>query len=444
MGIKDASALIKFIRKNTNQTQEEFCDLLCSPQVISKIENGHTVPKSDLFNAICNRAGFNESLSPVFVNYAHLNTYLALRSLHYRVMKKNNYNIAHELNQLILNGYFTLFEFKCWIFLSYITLLKYSIINKNDKSILKKALNTPAKSKYINTFAFTSILDQEILYYYSANIPIDSFSNQSILSDYERNLLRQLLSITPEPINSNIENKLFNELLKLKQNAMLISPPNSTITPPKDTQIHIYDIIRITRKEQNITQKTLSHGLCKCSDLSRYETGKIKLPLIIQESLLERLGYFDSIFTNWGSRPEANLYNIREHYYRGKNIYANSLKSNIKEFYNKKEYAIIEQFRLLTEANKIDSHPNKEKLLEAIHLTYRDFEPSKIHILKLTKNELEILNLLALSYLLEGDYKTGKLYLNELISFYKYNPFSANYTKAKDFTISIIRNHFIE
>ena len=443
MGIRNTSKTLKKVRAFSNLTQENFCDGICPSQLISKYENGHTIPQPEIFSKLCSKAGLEASMSPSFDSIEHFNTYLNLRALHYRVMKKGNYNIVKELNELYTTGHFTSFEYKCWLFLAYFTLRKYNIIKENDVSLLERIINPTDSHSIAFLTPLASVLDYEILYFYSKYTSNESEElDTSVLSISEKKALAQILSATQKYINCNSNHDLFNELILLKQNADLFSEPRNTLPLPSSKRIHIHDIIRITRTNSNISQEELAKGLCKRSELSLYEKGKIRLPLIIQECLLERLSYFDSIFTIMGKPTESFLYNVRENYYKGRYISSDTIRQLGVSSRKNTEQAIILQFKLLNDACKDKTHPDKELLLKAIKLTYKDFDPHFIHKMKLTKNELEIINQLARAHFIENETEIGELFLKELFEFYKINPYTAIFTNAKDFTLKTIKEKY--
>ena len=66
MGIYNASNLIREARQKAGLTQEQMSEGICSPKVLSRIENGLTNVSHATFQALLERAGAPRSAFPVF------------------------------------------------------------------------------------------------------------------------------------------------------------------------------------------------------------------------------------------------------------------------------------------------------------------------------------------------------------------------------------------
>lgn len=66
-------------------------------------------------------------------------------------------------------------------------------------------------------------------------------------------------------------------------------------------------LIRELRTSQNISQASLCQGLCSKSKLSKIENGSLQPEVILAQTLLQRLGISDAIFTFYGTEKESAL-----------------------------------------------------------------------------------------------------------------------------------------
>lgn len=71
-------------------------------------------------------------------------------------------------------------------------------------------------------------------------------------------------------------------------------------------------LIQELRIEQNISQQTLCQGLCSKSKLSKIENGTLQPDIALAQTLLQRLGISDNIFTFYGNAHETSLQNLRQ------------------------------------------------------------------------------------------------------------------------------------
>lgn len=155
------------------------------------------------------------------------------------------------------------------------------------------------------------------------------------------------------------------------------------------------DLIRELRTEQKISQQALCLGLCSKSKLSKIENGTLQPDIALAQSLLQRLGISDAVFTFYGSEHESELQNLR--------IQLTSLRSSdvekildsvnkMQELCSEKDilylqYATYKKARLIQ--NKIES---MNALLDSLNLTIPDFNFNKLHSYHLSWLELTILN----------------------------------------------------
>lgn len=75
--------------------------------------------------------------------------------------------------------------------------------------------------------------------------------------------------------------------------------------------ITIGRLIRELRTERNISQQALCQGLCSKSKLSKIENDTLQPSAILAETLLQRLGISERVFTFYSNEKEAVLYELR-------------------------------------------------------------------------------------------------------------------------------------
>ena len=70
-------------------------------------------------------------------------------------------------------------------------------------------------------------------------------------------------------------------------------------------------LIQTLRIEQNLSQQILCQGLCSKSKLSKIENGTLQPEITLAQSLLQRLGISDVVFSFYGNKHETELYDLR-------------------------------------------------------------------------------------------------------------------------------------
>ena len=154
-------------------------------------------------------------------------------------------------------------------------------------------------------------------------------------------------------------------------------------------------LIRELRIEQNISQQTLCLGLCSKSKLSKIENSTQQPDISLAQSLLQRLGISDAVFTFYGNEHEATLHELRQRLTLTPSSDVISIQKYTEEllllcndadtFY--KQYALYKKASLLPENDK-----SAEALLQALRITLPDFTIEDIPKYRLSWLELTILN----------------------------------------------------
>lgn len=182
-------------------------------------------------------------------------------------------------------------------------------------------------------------------------------------------------------------------------------------------------LIRELRSEQNISQQTLCSGLCSKSKLSKIENNTLQPDIALSQSLLQRLGISDYIFTFYGNTHESTLQNLRLKltYTRSTNVdeilkYSEEMLkicSDKDTFYI--QYASYRKALCIPDSNECAI-----ALLQALKLTLPDFDFNYILNYRLSWLELTILNNYCDIYCQIAPSK-GILYLYKLLDYYNYS-----------------------
>ncbi len=154
-------------------------------------------------------------------------------------------------------------------------------------------------------------------------------------------------------------------------------------------------LIRELRMEQNLSQQTLCQGLCSKSKLSKIENGTLQPEITLAQSLLQRLGISDAVFSFYGNKHETELYDLRM---RMTHLRISDTDSNQKYMDELLQLSTNDDSFYLQYAafKKATRTSNKEEsataLLQTLCTTLPDFTLNKISDYRLSWLELTILN----------------------------------------------------
>lgn len=182
----------------------------------------------------------------------------------------------------------------------------------------------------------------------------------------------------------------------------------------------IGSLIRELRLEQNIPQQTLCQGLCSKSKLSKIENGTLQPDVALSQSLLQRLGICDSVFTFYGNEKESSLQNLRL-------TLTNIPISNIPDIlkYTTEMLQVCsdkdifyKQYASYRQACCVDNNEKRtSKLFEVLLETLPGFSINNINGFCLSWLEVTILNNYCLNYSIQSPGK-GILYMYKLLEYY--------------------------
>lgn len=154
-------------------------------------------------------------------------------------------------------------------------------------------------------------------------------------------------------------------------------------------------LIRELRTEQHISQQLLCQGLCSKSKLSKIENGALLPNVSLAQSLLQRLGLSDTVFSFYGSEHESKLHSLRQQL----SLFRSSDRTTILEYVNKMLHlcnntdTFYIQYANYKKATCIlDKEKSAEALFQSLRITLPDFTLNTLSTYQLSWLELTILN----------------------------------------------------
>lgn len=179
-------------------------------------------------------------------------------------------------------------------------------------------------------------------------------------------------------------------------------------------------LIRELRMEQNLSQQTLCKGLCSKSKLSKIENGTLQPSIALSQSLLQRLGISDTVFTFYGNEHEAKLHELRQKLTRtrfSEILTRQQYTDQMLQLCNDNDTFYI-QYATYKKATLIsDKEKSAEALLQSLYVTLPDFTLNTISNYRLSWLELTILNNYCNAYRQYSPSK-GTLALYKLLEYY--------------------------
>lgn len=179
-------------------------------------------------------------------------------------------------------------------------------------------------------------------------------------------------------------------------------------------------LIRELRMEQNLSQQTLCYGLCSKSRLSKIENGTLQPDIALAQTLLQRLGLSDTVFTFYGNEHEFTLQNLRLHLSQTRR----SDKSNILNYTDEmrklcsdKDWFYIQYASYKRACLLPDNAESVNALFHSLSLSVPNFNFNNMHNYCLSWLELTILNNYCDAYCYTAPSK-GTLYLYKMLEYY--------------------------
>lgn len=223
------------------------------------------------------------------------------------------------------------------------------------------------------------------------------FSAHSIASTYAttiRNFLGKTLGISLFDDTLSLEDiPLISYTLKKAIDTTDFSDGTYDLFSP-DT-LTIGTLIQELRIEQNVSQQTLCYGLCSKSKLSKIENGTLQPDIALAQTLLQRLGISDAVFTFYGSAHETQLHNLKLKLIQLRFSDTDKIIQGSKELQQlcSPKDTFYLQFAAYRKANcKFKVSENISELFDALSLSLPEFELNNLHNYRLSWLELTILN----------------------------------------------------
>ena len=223
------------------------------------------------------------------------------------------------------------------------------------------------------------------------------FSAHSIASCYAttiRNYLKEVLGISLFDASISLEDipLIFYAQKKIIDTANFSHGTYDFFSPDILT---IGSLIRELRSEQNISQEILCYGLCSKSKLSKIENDALQPDVALAQTLLQRLGISDTIFTFYGNEHEFKLQNLKSKLASIPLSHKDDILFCVEEMlqiYNEKDifyfqYACYRKARCIS-----DSAESASVLLEALAITIPNFDFNNLLNYRLSWLELTILH----------------------------------------------------
>ena len=187
----------------------------------------------------------------------------------------------------------------------------------------------------------------------------------------------------------------------------------------------IGDLIRDFRMEQGLSQQTLCYGLCSKSKLSKIEAKTLQPDIALTGALLQRLGISEQIFTFWGNEREVEFHRLESSAMQVRSLKQRDLilqKIERMEALSEEKDLLWLQECLASKAALYSGQKALALLMEALHLTLPSFDIHQILTLRLTRQELSILNTIACLYRDSGESYKSSLYFLQLLEYQKNIP----------------------
>ena len=154
-------------------------------------------------------------------------------------------------------------------------------------------------------------------------------------------------------------------------------------------------------------------GLCSKSKLSKIENNLLQPSIALAETLLQRLGINERIFTFLGNEREQKLHDLKYlllHSVRMRNRYHNSDLQKYKELLTDDDTLYFQFYLEETNYSKQNHKEKLQLLFQALSLTLPDFDIFHISKYRLSYMELTILNSISLEYIYTNEsYKSSIL-----------------------------------
>lgn len=205
-------------------------------------------------------------------------------------------------------------------------------------------------------------------------------------------------------------------------------------------RIPIGRFIRERRTARGIPQEELCDGICDVTTLSRIENGKALPRNLTLHMLLERLGEPDHYYTVPMDEYENRIRPLRKEA-RTRVIAFGKAPMADKAARREEALSVLQELEELTEEDDFFTRQRilsdrvtlgtpegpyppaqqRELLLEALRLTVSDFDITRIDNFRYTQEETELINKIAITYVLEENRETAIFIYRQLLAYIQEN-----------------------
>lgn len=180
-------------------------------------------------------------------------------------------------------------------------------------------------------------------------------------------------------------------------------------------------LIQQLRTEQKLSQLSLCFGLCSKSKLSKIENGTLQPDFALTQSLLQRLGICDTVFSFYGNEHETMLQDLRlelSHTPLSKKEHIINLTNQLEAICSPKDTIYLQYASYRRALIRLNGKECSDALLNSLTMTIPHFDFSNLHTYSLSWLELTILNNYCYEYCKISPSK-GTLYLYKLLEFFE-------------------------
>lgn len=205
-------------------------------------------------------------------------------------------------------------------------------------------------------------------------------------------------------------------------------------------RIPIGQFIRERRESMGITQEMLCGNICDVTTLSRIENGKAFPRNTTLHDFLERLGVPDSYYTVPMDEYENHIRLLRKEARARVVAFQKAAKTDRaarreealsalqeledlaeKDDFLTRQRVLSDRTTLGTPEGPYPVEKHRELLLEALGMTVSGFDISKIDDFRYTQEETELINKIAITYVLEGNRETAISIYRQLLDYIQEN-----------------------
>ena len=341
--------------------------------------------------------------------------------------------ICTQIKTYLSNSHFTAPEQEHMLAENAIVHAKYLLSEGNFHAALKAAdtcrhqmaVNVDTVSLFELTF-LTGLCYHYIGNADAANLHIKAafYSAYAVDSCYATICRKILRNETDFPLPDYMRNlpdiPLTKYLVKMPSDTLCLS--DGTYNIDSTEAYTLGRLIQDLRQEQHVSQDELCLGLCSKSKLSKMENGKLQPNIILAETMLQRLGVSERIFTFWGNEKDAKFYDLRFKLIHHQIITKEARKNYLLEMEQRmnQRNTLYYQTYLTFKAMQSDSPKDRIALLtKALELTIPNFDVHQIHHYRLSWVELSLLNNIAHEYRRTDESDLSTLYFLQIVSYVK-------------------------